>query len=298
VFRYPASLSSLLFVLMSSLANALVIDNFSEGEIVLNGPGELVSMTNMNPQNVVGGSRHVQITGGSTHLSIDSEFGLQIQQGDGFGYFHILYGYDAPLGVDLTENGNDRLRLRFDDVDPNWWRGSFWISVNTPLPPNSSSAGPNLAELHGGGIVEIPFSAFNTNFQNVNTLAIAVSRIDSQRFFTITEFSAAGPSQSGDFDRNGFVDAGDLIEWQHSIGRKGNLHYGYLSSDEDRNGIVDGADFLAWQRAMTGNPAYNPNAQVVPEPSSLSVLLSLAVGSLSLVARQIARKEQIDIGVT
>jgi len=283
---------------MSSPANALVIDNFSEGEIVLNGPGELVSMTNMNPQNVVGGSRHVQVTGGSTHLSIVSEFGLQIQQGDDFGYFHILYGYDAPLGIDLTENGNDRLRLRFDDVDPNWLGGPFWVSVNSQLPPIRSSPGPNLAELHGGGIVEIPFSAFNTDFQNVNTLAIAVVRIASQRFFTMTEFLAAGPSLSGDFDRNGLVDAGDLTEWEHSFGSKGNLQYGYLSSDEDRNGIVDGADFLAWQRAMTGSPANNPNARVVPEPSSLSILLSLAVGSLSLVARQIARKEQIDIGVT
>jgi hypothetical protein len=262
---------SVLFVTAS--ASGIVIDDFSVGELSLSGPTALIAQTNLDPAHVVGGHRHVRITNGPVELSIDSATGLSVSEGNTWGYFHVLYGYESPLNADFTAGGHDRLRFRFNDVGTNWWRGAFWVSVNTGLPPGGSAPGPDLESLHGGGIFEIPFSRYNTNFSDVDTFAISVARIEDSRSFSIAEITTAGPPLPGDFDRNGIVDLDDLDEWQRTYGRHTNPYNGFLSSDENRDGKVNGRDFLAWQRAYQAVGG-SPPQLAVPEPAG-AVLLCL-----------------------
>lgn len=263
-----AFLSVCLLVSSVDMAMAVVIDDFLQGEITLDGPSELIAQFDLDPQHVVGGARHVQVTRGSTILSIGNNSGLNIDQGDDWGYFQILYGFDSSLNVDFTADGHDRLRLRFNDVESNWWRGAFWVSVNSPLPPSSSAPGPLLSQLHGGGIIEIPFGVYSADFSDVSTFAIDVVRIEQSRSFSIAEIVTAGPPLQGDYNRNGIVDAGDLIEWERTFGRKTYTSGagGYLSTDDNLDGVVDGSDFLSWQRQFNGIPNFVSASIRVPEP--------------------------------
>lgn len=47
----------------------------------------------------------------------------------------------------------------------------------------------------------------------------------------------------GDFDGNGWVDGGDFLLWQRSVGLTGPN----LQADGDKNGVVNGADLAIWQ---------------------------------------------------
>jgi hypothetical protein len=268
---FALGVCSLLF--LTANAFGIVIDDFSVGELSLSGPSALIAQTNLDPAHVVGGNRHVRITGGPVEFSIDSETGLSVSEGNTWGYFHVLYGYESPLNADFTAGGHDRLRFRFNDVGTNWWRGAFWVSVNTALPPGSSAPGVDLEALYGGGIFEIPFNRYNKNFSDVDTFAFDATRIEDSRSFSIAEISTAGPPQAGDFDRNGIVDLGDLDEWLRTYGRRTNPYNGFLSSDENRDGNVNGRDFLAWQRAYQAVGG-TVTELAVPEPAG-AVLMFL-----------------------
>lgn len=267
-------------LLFTANAFGIVIDDFSVGELSLSGPSALIAQTNLDPAHVVGGKRHVRVTDGAVSLSINPTTGLSVTEGNTWGYFQVLYGYESPLNADFTALGHDRLRIRFNDVGTNWMRGAFWVSVNTVLPPNSSAPGPDLEALHGGGIFEIPFSSYNKNFSDVDTFAFMVARIENSRSFSIDEISTAGAPLPGDFDRNGIVDLDDLAEWGRTYGRRTNPYNGFLSTDENRDGKVDGRDFLAWQRAYQAAGGA-PTQLAVPEPAG-AVLLLLGFGAAVL----------------
>jgi hypothetical protein len=75
-------------------------------------------------------------------------------------------------------------------------------------------------------------------------------------------------SFTADFDDDGDVDSGDLVQWQGDFGVN-------ALSDADADGDSDGADFLAWQQQLGSGPPLAPVGAVVPEPSCL-VLLAMA----------------------
>jgi hypothetical protein len=267
--------SSLLAIFLAFLfcgsALGIVIDDFSVGELALSGPGDLVTQTGLDPQHVIGGSRYVRITRGPTDLTIGSGNGLNIVQGNDYGYFGISYGADTPLQADFAADGSDRLRLRFQDVETANQASIMWISVSSTLPTTGSAPGPNLHALAGGGIVEIPFTLYSADFHNVNTILMSVSR--NLLDFTLTEITTAGPPLSGDFDRNGVVDGGDLAEWQRTYGRSTQGYQSFLSADDNRDGRVNGRDFLAWQRAYGDGASQIAELVSVPETYTAVLLV-------------------------
>jgi hypothetical protein len=267
-------------MLSASAVHALVIDNFVEGAATLGASTEIVAQTGLNPSFVVGGARHVSVTGVSTSLTIAPASGLLVEQPSGSGYFTLMYGYDAPLNANFTANGHDRLRFVIDAAGSENAEGTMWISINTSLPPRGNAPGPRVVDFRGGGILEIPFSAFSADLSDVDTFAIDVVRMTGG--FSLRSVSTAGPPLAGDFNREGVVDSRDLTEYRRTFGRRtassGN-YFGYLSADENRDGRVDGADFLAWQRAAS---AASPAGAAVPEPTAAGLL---AIGVLGLLAR-------------
>jgi hypothetical protein len=78
---------------------------------------------------------------------------------------------------------------------------------------------------------------------------------------------------AGDFNGDGFVDAGDLDDW--TIGIAG----GSVAGDADADGDSDGADFLAWQRTLGAGGA---STAAVPEPATHTlffVITAVVVGT-------------------
>jgi len=86
------------------------------------------------------------------------------------------------------------------------------------------------------------------------------------------------PGSGADFNGDGVVDHLDLIIWQQNFGSTG------PEGDANGDGFVDGSDFMLWQQQQggPGAPPLVANANVVPEPSSLVLLLAaLACGVTS-----------------
>jgi hypothetical protein len=91
--------------------------------------------------------------------------------------------------------------------------------------------------------------------------------------FSVVDFLEA------DFNRDGDVDAEDLIEWQAAYGVN-------ADGDADFDGDSDGRDFLIWQRqfGQTSLPLEGGSLAAVPEPSGM--ILVIASTALCLVSRR------------
>ena len=79
---------------------------------------------------------------------------------------------------------------------------------------------------------------------------------------------------AGDFNGDGFADAGDLESWTSGMGE------GSSAGDADADGDTDGADFLTWQRQLGSALASSPAAASVPEPTTLALLWCGALAAL------------------
>ena len=71
------------------------------------------------------------------------------------------------------------------------------------------------------------------------------------------------PRVVGDFDGDGKVGGGDLLQWQSAHGETGVD----LPADGNRDGVVDDADLLLWEQNY-GQPPPDSAARAVPEPNS------------------------------
>lgn len=250
-------------LLLVAPVHAVVIDDFSVGDVRLLSPSETVSQTLLDPSSVVGGARRIAVHQNAMDLSI-SAAGLVAKRTGDWGYFTLMYGFDAPLNADFTENGHDRLRLKFNSDGSENAAGILWISINSALPPTSNAPGPGLGTIRGGAIIEIPYSEYATNMAQVSTFAIQSVRMSGG--FSLDSVTTAGPPLIGDFDRDGVVGSGDLDEFRRTFGRTTIPQEGYLSTDANLDRRVDGADLLIWQQAFGSSTA---NTATVPEPAAI-----------------------------
>jgi endoglucanase len=79
---------------------------------------------------------------------------------------------------------------------------------------------------------------------------------------------------TGDYDNNGVVDANDYAVWQNSFGQTG----AGLTADANVDGIVDAADYTIWRDHANVGGAGSLAGGAVPEPNSLVLLATAAVG--------------------
>ena len=84
----------------------------------------------------------------------------------------------------------------------------------------------------------------------------------------------------GDFDGDGDVDGDDFLRWQSGFGTENGATK--MDGDADGDGDVDGDDFLIWQAEF--NPGNGTASAAVPEPTS--VLLMLGVAVVGMCARR------------
>jgi hypothetical protein len=86
-----------------------------------------------------------------------------------------------------------------------------------------------------------------------------------------------GIAPHADFNKDGRVDAADLVQWRRDYGSN------YLS-DADNDGDSDGADLLVWQRQLGSSLSAIPAAGAVPEPSAAALAAAALIGFLALRA--------------
>jgi enterochelin esterase-like enzyme len=103
----------------------------------------------------------------------------------------------------------------------------------------------------------------------------------------LSQHFAASFQRSGDFDRDGDVDASDYDSWRISFGSTTEL-----DSDGNRDGVVDAADYVVWRRSLAASDQLDaPESDLIPAVSAIipepSTRLALAIcGALVTVWRK------------
>jgi hypothetical protein len=80
------------------------------------------------------------------------------------------------------------------------------------------------------------------------------------------------PADNPDFNNDGQTNGQDLALWSLGYGTNGMAGHG--DGDADGDGIVDGEDFLAWQRQASVTVSSIGDAQSVPEPVAMQLVLT------------------------
>jgi hypothetical protein len=271
---FAAPLALLLAFTGVQYARGIIIDDFSAGELVIDGPATQ-DQTGIDPAHVIGGSRRIQLGqfGNGSHIEIADD--LFKFSSAGWGYTTLTYGAVESLGgLDLTQNGHDRFRIKFGKVTTKYTPMALYVNLS----PNSSSNGIQWTAKQewDGSTFEIPFANFPSTLTTVHKIVFDAFRNQAGTEFEIESISTAGPSLAGDFNRDGAVNADDLEVWQQQSGmdtRNGSILRVIATADANLDGRVDGADFLAWQRTVGGQTT---PAIAIPEPASLLTALATA----------------------
>jgi len=245
---FTALLALLLSLFGEHQARAIVIDDFSAGEIDIDGPATQ-DQTDLDPAHVIGGSRRIQLGqfGNGSHVEITND---QLQFNSvGWGYVTLTYGGTQALGgVDLTADGHDRIRIKFGNVTTNYTPMSLYVNLS----PSSSSNGVSwqAAQAWDGITIEIPYAGFPSPVTAVQKIVFDAFRNQAGTGFEIESISTAGPSLAGDFNRDGLVNGDDVGQWMQNNGVVTSVYMPkvFAGSDANLDGRVDGADFLTWQR--------------------------------------------------
>jgi hypothetical protein len=148
--------------------------------------------------------------------------------------------------------------------------------------PNSELVLDFLNQEHGIGGNE--FGGSNEYFRG----QMALTRLSLGRLTIEQSLYLLPPvSNSGDYNGNGFLDAGDYLVWRKSLGTTVNRG---TAADGDGSGTIDLPDYIYW-RSHFGIPAGSGSqisgSVAVPEPSSGAISLAL---SFIAAFRQIAQK--------
>lgn len=106
----------------------------------------------------------------------------------------------------------------------------------------------------------------------------------SSLFLAVQE--AAAITIPGDYNGDGVVNASDYVVWRDTLGSME-----LLDADGDGNDVVDAGDYPVWSANFgmsqgVGSAEFAQSASgAVPEPTSLALLLSIALGVLGLRSR-------------
>ncbi len=190
-------------------------------------------------------------------------------------------GSESPLPGLAGQYRDDWAYITSGFENNEWWQALRALQPNLLQVPSGS--GPTSRTTTGYALNDV--YGLNADMSVTLENQFAISRPisyyhDLGRNVGLAMYEAwiqvSNPS-AADFDEDGDVDAGDLVAWQAGYGSVAATH---LLGDADGDGDTDSADFLVWQRQFTGGQNPFSAGKVVPEPSSMAILLLTATGML------------------
>lgn len=177
---------------LSTAGQAMTIDDFSEGGFDItasdNSPGTVDVKTNLSAGAVIGGERRAILGSldGPPGASAVLDTGLQrltfTCDPNSRGYLDLEYGFDSPLGIDLTADGDDQFEIELLSSSADLSSGLFNLNLDTGIVPITADSVSFANQIQGfaggGGTIMIPFSAFpNTDLTNVQSIQISLGRV-------------------------------------------------------------------------------------------------------------------------
>lgn len=184
--HFVLAASAVALAVYVSPTEAVVIDDFSVGPLVILGANATVQQTQsgLDPVHVLGGNRSISYRSFSTPpttLTIDSAAGtLNISPGNCCTYLDLSYGSAAnPLQSNLLAEGSDQFVIAFTAITaeipsslPSIFATDNQNRIATILGSSSMNVPPT-----GPFSISVPFSQFPSfDFSNVQSFRISVSR--------------------------------------------------------------------------------------------------------------------------
>lgn len=178
---------------------------------------------------------------------------------------------DSPQGGESISGGfvfpiDWHVAIPHNTLDWDLWYSTTsatgpWIEIATDLPK--------------GDITEGAPHSFDWQVPNSNMAAAWVRvRQDNggQDYYDVSSNSfSISAAAMGDFTGNGVVNNFDMNIWEDGFGASAGAFF--TDGDDDSDGDVDGLDFLRWQSNHLAGANPLAIAQIVPEPSSLLLLI-------------------------
>jgi hypothetical protein len=124
-------------------------------------------------------------------------------------------------------------------------------------------------------------------FAATYTLMLSDEDLPGEQTQTLTLSLLAEAILSGDYNRDGIVDAADYVVWRRGLGESVTA---YSGADGDGDGMIGGGDYDVWRAyfGATDDAAVSPATSAVPEPESL-LLVTCALGFMFRSWRRTAR---------
>lgn len=260
----------------------LVVDDFSVGAVVLNGP-QTVVQSGLSLAHVVGGQRTISATQSGDTVEVLANGGLQYTSHSGYG-LTLTYGDINSVLIANPQADGDRLVLRFSGTGTQSARLAY-LHINT------SATGPNyvvpfyseLGVLGNEGSLEVLLKDFPANFTHINQIVIEVDRAASTGGFTLNEMAIVGPPLAGDFNRDGIVDAADYEAWRSKFGQRSGP--ALFTADGNGDRVVDVRDYVIWRDSIGSGGTGGSNLGVaVPEPAA--VVLAMMASLIGVWSRR------------
>jgi hypothetical protein len=280
----------LAFLTLNASARAVTIDDFSQGAVTLVdslGAGSVSDLkTGLSPAHTAATARLLSFNAidpapfgntGSVTVKVDTANGgsLKLMPDPGLtaANFFINYGVTAlglpAMSLNLLAGGADRLILDFGYTIPDATSqfASFHMDIlfrsgngqtysTFPLFPNSTTPFS----------FEMPFSEIksrqpNLDLTHITNLRFGTANGTMQGTFELREIRTNSTSVNGDFNFDGVVNAADYVVWRN----------GYP-------GTYGPTDLDAWRANFGVGSGAGANANQVPEPGSLGVLVAGVLG--------------------
>ena len=188
---------ALVSVLLPVASDAQLIDNFSDGELLLS-PTDFSDepVVQDGLASVIGGERETYAaTQNQAQLSIDTVAEVfNFSATEAFGYFELSYGHDSPLGIDLSAAGT-AIQLDFESVTLGPFMGLYRVTLESPDAIASQSFAGQLFALPGSGKILLPLNEFQNNFgeidfSNISTIGVSALRVDENSRLTLSSISS------------------------------------------------------------------------------------------------------------
>lgn len=281
-------------LLIASQANAVTIDDFSDGAFSGSSDPDWFIVRNVQQglatTAVIGGSRDLFAMYGG-ELAFTAGAGDQLvydHNRDDFEVFSINYGSTSDpssvaLNTDLTAGDADHLLIRVaENIDyvptsRNWYgepelRLSFRSGVDEGA-AEWGSVGMELLDSTDPYLLAIPLATIFSNsgattgpdWTDIDAVYLSFEGIGrSGRRRLVLDSIETGALLTGDATGDGVIDGADLAEMQRFYGTSASV-----AADFNRDGIVNAADYTVWRDASAATQAVT----AVPEPAGAGLIL-------------------------